>query len=91
MGISIVQSPFSLHKFNQQTKALWNSLYLNREIQLGATATLVNFGDEKNAGLASATTFTGAKFHSTGLAPVWTPAELGEQAELAGQHSGAEV
>lgn len=52
---------------------LWASIYHNRQTQLGATATLVNFGDQPNAGFVNATTFTGMMYSATGLAPVWTP------------------
>ena len=54
---------------------LWAAIYANRQTQLGATATLINFGDQENAGKVNATTFTGAKFSATGLSPVWTPSE----------------
>lgn len=69
----LIRSQFSVHRFNTDTKALWNSIYHNRQTQLGNSATLVNFGDESNAGLVTASTFTGAKFHTSGLNPVWTP------------------
>ena len=52
--------------------AEWPKYYLNREVQLGATATMVNFGDP-NSGKLNATTFTGRKFNASGLSPVWTP------------------
>ncbi len=71
-----VQLPhFNLNELNRDTRALWNAIYHNRQTQLGNTATIVNFGDEKNAGLVTAATFTGAKFHAAGLSPVWTPNE----------------
>lgn len=71
----LIRSQFSVHRFNTDTKALWTAIYHNRQTQLGNTATIVNFGDESNAGLVSASTFTGASFHSSGLAPTWTPNE----------------
>lgn len=74
MGLEVVtHAPFNLNNLNQQTKALWPAIYHNRQTQLGNTATLVNFGDEKNAGLVSASTFTGKKYHASGLSPIWTP------------------
>lgn len=75
MGIEIIQPVFNLHQLTRDTRALWNAIYHNRQTQLGNTTSIVNFGDEKNAGLVSASTFTGAKFHTSGLAPVWTPNE----------------
>ncbi len=53
--------------------ALWVPYYANRQTQLGATATLVNFGDTSNWGATSAATGTGMKFSATGLSPTWTP------------------
>lgn len=75
MGTTVTAPQFNLPELNRDTKAMWMAIYHNRQTQLGDTATLVNFGDEKNAGLVSASTFTGAKFHSSGLSPVWTPNE----------------
>tara|TARA_Y100000310_G_scaffold328215_1_gene395992 strand:- start:20090 stop:20953 length:864 start_codon:yes stop_codon:yes gene_type:complete len=75
MSVNVRLPHFNLDELNRDTKALWMAIYHNRQTQLGNTATLVNFGDEKNAGLVSAATFTGARFHSSGLAPVWTPNE----------------
>ncbi|KKN75600.1 hypothetical protein LCGC14_0378380 [marine sediment metagenome] len=69
----LIRSQFSVHRFNTDTKALWNAIYHNRQTQLGNTATLVNFGDESNAGLVTASTFTGMKYHASGLSPIWTP------------------
>lgn len=71
----LIRSQFSVHRFNIDTKALWNSIYHNRQTQLGNTATIVNFGDESNAGLVTASTFTGMKYHASGLSPTWTPNE----------------
>jgi len=62
---------YSLNELQQ----LWLPIYANREQQLGATATLVNFGDQPNAGKVNASTFTGMKFNASGLSPVWTPSE----------------
>ncbi len=75
MSVQDTPSEFSLDELRRDTKAFWASIYHNRQTQLGNTATLVNFGDEKNAGLVSASTFVGAKFHASGLAPTWTPNE----------------
>ncbi len=69
----LIRSQFSVHRFNQDTKALWAAIYHNRQTQLGNTATLVNFGDEVNAGLVTASTFVGKRFNASGLAPTWTP------------------
>lgn len=55
--------------------ALWAPYYHNRQTQLGATVTILNFGDRSNWGLESAATGTGKKFSATGLSPVWTPSE----------------
>lgn len=52
---------------------LWSMVYHNRETQLGATATIVNFGDQEVAGKVNASTFTGKRFNASGAAPVWTP------------------
>lgn len=57
----------------EQIRAWWNAIYHNRQTQLGATATLVNFGDANNFGALDAATGTGAQFSATGLAPTWTP------------------
>lgn len=54
---------------------LWSPYYANREQVLGATATLVNFGDQENFGKVNAATGTGLRFSSTGLAPTWTHSE----------------
>ena len=75
MGVEVQLPHFNLMELNRDTKALWAMLYHNRQTQLGNTVTIMNFGDEDNAGLVSAATFTGARFHSAGLAPVWTPNE----------------
>lgn len=50
---------------------LWD--YSSLQQELGATATIVNFGDTDNFGALSAATGTGAKFNASGLSPVWTP------------------
>ena len=52
--------------------AQWESYYNLVEQQLGATATIINFGDQKNFGKVDATTGTGMKFSATGLSPTWT-------------------
>jgi len=75
MGVEVSLPQFTLNEFNRDTKAMWMGVYHNRQTQLGNTASIVNFGDESNAGLVTASTFTGTKFHSTGLSPVWTPSE----------------
>ncbi len=75
MSVQDEASAFSLDELRRQTQLYWAQIYHNRQTQLGNTASLVNFGDEKNAGLVTASTFTGAKFHASGLSPVWTPNE----------------
>lgn len=55
--------------------ALWAPYYTLMEQQLGATATLVNFGDTDNFGAVGAATGTGMRFHASGLAPTWTFSE----------------
>jgi len=75
MGVEVELPHFNLMELNRDTKALWMAIYNNRQTQMGNTATIVNFGDEKNAGLVTASTFSGARFHSSGLAPTWTPNE----------------
>lgn len=62
----------SLDSLWRAKAALWAPFYHNRQTQLGATASLINFGDIANAGKPTATTFTGLKFNVSGLAPVWT-------------------
>lgn len=49
--------------------------YHNRETQLGATATLIPFGDQEIFGKVNATTGTGMRFNASGLAPTWTHSE----------------
>ena len=53
----------------------WAPFYAIMQRELGNTATLLGFGNQKGAGLATATTWTGRKFHASGLSPVWTPSE----------------
>lgn len=53
----------------------WPMFYAILEQQLGATATLINFGDQQNAGKVNASTFVGMRFSATGLAPTWTPSD----------------
>ena len=72
----IIRNSFPLDGFSTAAKrrmADWLAAYTEAEQQLGNTASLVNFGDEVNAGLVSAATFTGMKFNASGLAPIWTP------------------
>lgn len=75
MSVDVELPHFNLLELSRDTKALWMAIYNNRQTQLGNTATIVNFGDELNAGLITASTFAGARFHSTGLAPTWAPNE----------------
>lgn len=51
----------------------WPAFYRTIQNELGATATLLDFGNQRTAGLVSSTTWTGRQFSATGLAPVWTP------------------
>lgn len=53
----------------------WTPYYTLLEQQLGATATLLDFGNQKAAGKVNAATWTGRKFNASGLSPVWTPSE----------------
>src|SRR3990167_7205667 len=65
----------ALDSLYQSKAALWGPYYAIMEQQLGATATLLDFGNQRSAGLVTATTWTGRKFSATGLSPVWTPSE----------------
>ena len=51
----------------------WPQFYAVMQRELGNTATLIDFGNIKSAGQPTATTWTGRKFHASGLSPVWTP------------------
>src|SRR3990167_5148368 len=64
-----------LRSHYESRAALWAPYYTLLEQQLGATATLVNFGDTDNFGAVSAATGTGMRFSATGLAPTWTHSE----------------
>src|SRR3990167_4688107 len=55
--------------------AQWAPYYAILQQELGATATLLNFGNQREAGVVNAATWTGHKFSATGLSPVWTPNE----------------
>ena len=51
----------------------WAQYYALLEQQLGATATIIPFGDQTRAGKVNASTFTGYGFNASGLSPTWTP------------------
>jgi hypothetical protein len=64
----------TLHGRNYQLAELqlqWGTLYTALDSILGNTFTQMPFGDP-HFGLPSASTFTGRRKHSTGLAPTWT-------------------
>lgn len=65
----------ALDSLFRKNAAQWGQFYSLLEQQLGATGTLINFGDQGNAGKVNATTFTGMRFNASGLAPTWTPSE----------------
>ncbi len=50
----------------------WPQYYNVLETELGNTGTLLDFGNEKTAGLVSASTWTGRKFHASILAKYTT-------------------
>lgn len=59
----------------RERAALWPVIYHHRETQLGATATLIPFGDQEAGGKVNAATFLGVRHNASGLAPTWTPNE----------------
>src|SRR3990167_5420102 len=65
----------ALDSLYQSKAALWGPYYAIMEQQLGATATLLDFGNQRSAGLVTATTWAGRRFNASGLAPTWTPSE----------------
>src|SRR3990167_4903337 len=65
----------ALDSLYKSKAALWGRCYAIMEQQLGATATLLDFGNQRSAGLVTASTWTGRRFSATGLAPIWTPSE----------------
>lgn len=71
-----IAPPKELNSLYLRNAAEWPALYDAVFAELGNTATIINFGDQRNAGLVSASTFTGRKFHASGLAPIWTPTSV---------------
>jgi len=73
--VPVIAPPRELNSLYLRNAAEWPALYDTVFAELGDTATIVNFGDQRNAGLVNATTFTGRRFNASGLAPTWTPSE----------------
>jgi len=65
----------SFNSLYLKNAATWPSYYLSLQNELGATASVVDFGNQGSAGKVNAATFAGRKFHSSGLSPTWTPSE----------------
>ena len=65
----------SFNSLYLKNAATWPSYYLSLQNELGATASVVDFGNQGSAGKVNAATFAGRKFHTSGLSPTWTPSE----------------
>ena len=65
----------SFNSLYLKNAATWPQYYMILQQELGATTSLVDFGNQGSAGKVNATTFAGRKFHSSGLSPTWTPSE----------------
>ena len=68
----LLPAPGSLYR---QASKEWPEIYRVREAILGASCSIVPFGDRLIAGKESASTFLGKRFATGGLAPTWTPTE----------------
>lgn len=67
--------PSALATLYYDRASRWDIYYQRLQAELGNTATLVDFGNQKSAGLLTASTWKGRRFHASGLAPTWTPNE----------------
>lgn len=67
--------PARLESLIRRAYLTWPSYYAILQQELGSTATLLDFGNQRSAGKVDAATWTGRRVNASGLAPTWTPSE----------------